>query len=191
MVRTCKNHHTANSSNKTLTESNINNVDQSQQLDITSNINTNESQPSNTLRTSTLDKQVIITNSLETSSPKSDVKKQPGHKNTTTIPTEPIAQTDTLSYKMDQLTAQEEPHPSDMNAKKQQKKKKTTATPTKHTPQPTQEQSITLDTNAKKQRENKNTSTIPTELAAQTESSSTKGNFYFIMFFFTLSRVFM
>jgi len=50
MVRTHKNHHTADSSynddssDKTLTKSNINNVDQSQQLDIASNINTNKSQ---------------------------------------------------------------------------------------------------------------------------------------------------
>ncbi len=92
---------------------------------------------------------------------------------------------------MDQLTAREEPHPSDTNAKKQKKNNKTTETPTKHTPQPAQEQSITSDTNAKKQLENKNTSAIPTELAAQTESSSSKGNFYFITFFFTLSRMFM
>jgi hypothetical protein len=56
---------------------------------------------------------------------------------------------------MDQLTAQEEPHSSDTNAKKQQKNKKTTATPTKHTPQLAQEQSITLDTNAKKNNEKK------------------------------------
>jgi len=77
MVRTHKNLHTVNSSNnddsfnKTLTESNINN----QQIDTTSNINTNESQPSNILRTSTLDNQVIITDSLEILSPKSNVKK--------------------------------------------------------------------------------------------------------------------
>jgi len=77
MVKTHKNLHTVNSSNnddlsnKTLTESNINN----QQIDTTSNINTNESQPSNILRTSTLDNQVIITDSLETLSPKSNVKK--------------------------------------------------------------------------------------------------------------------
>jgi hypothetical protein len=81
MVRTRKNLHTANpsnnddSSNKTLTESNINNMNSFQQLDTTSNINTNESQPSNILRTSTLDDQVIITDSLETLSPKSNVKK--------------------------------------------------------------------------------------------------------------------
>jgi hypothetical protein len=119
MVRTRKNLHTVNSSNnddssnKTLTKSNINN----QQIDTTSNINTNESQPSNILRTSTLDDQVMITNSLETLSPKSNVKKQPENKNTTTIPTESIERTDTLSSEMDQLTAQEKNHPSDTNAK--------------------------------------------------------------------------
>jgi hypothetical protein len=92
MVRTRKNLHTVNSSNnddssnKNLTKSNINN----QQIDTTSNINTNESQPSNILRTSTLDDQVTITNSLETLSPKSNRKKQPENKNTTTIPTESI-----------------------------------------------------------------------------------------------------
>jgi len=111
MVRTRQNIHTVNSSNndnssnKTLTESNINN----QEKDTTSNINTNESQPSNILRTSTLDDQVIITNSLETLSPNSNVKKQPVNKNTTTIPTESIQRTDTLSFEMNQLTAQEKP----------------------------------------------------------------------------------
>jgi hypothetical protein len=150
MVRTRKNLHTINSSNndvssnKTLTESNINN----QQIDTTSNINTNESQPSNILRTSTLDNQVIITNSLEILSPKSNVKKkqQPENKNTTTIPTESIERTDTLSSEMDQLTAQEKNHPSDTNAKKQQQNKNTTAISTEHA----QEQSVTSDTNEKK-----------------------------------------
>jgi len=120
MVRTHQNIHTVNSSNndnssnKTLTESNINN----QEKDTTSNINTIESQPSNILRTSALDDQVIITNSLETLSPNSNVKKQQVNKNTTTIPTESIQRTDTLSSEMNQLTAQEKNHPSDTNAKK-------------------------------------------------------------------------
>jgi len=61
--------------------------------------------------------------------------------------------------------------------KKQQQNKNTTAISTEYTPQPAQEQSITSDTNAKKQQENKNTSIISTELVAQTESSSSKGNF--------------
>jgi hypothetical protein len=152
MVRTRQNIHTINSSNndnssnKTLTKSNINN----QEKDTTSNINTNESQPSNILRTSTLDDQVIITNSLETLSPNSNVKKQQVNKNTTTIPTESIQRTDTLSSEMNHLTAQEKNHPSGTNAKKQQQNKNTTTISTEHTPQPVQEQSITSDTNAKK-----------------------------------------
>ncbi len=182
MVRTRKNHNTTDSSkdddsyDKTVTESNINNMDQSQQLDISSNINTNESQPFNNLRTSTLDDRVIITNSLETLSPKS-VK---NHQN---IKIQPQSQLNPLHkqipYLLKWINSLHKKNPI-LQIQMQKNNKRI-----KRQPQLQLNTLHNLLKNnqllwiqmQKKTTRKKNTSAIPTELAAETESSSSKGIF--------------